>query len=88
MSKEVSIDNEEVREALETVVKRTEYPHVKRIMERAIEILDDKGLETAAAHLVEEMAASKRAERQLLWAMPIVLITAMAFLFHALRALL
>lgn len=78
----------EVREALVSTESMTSNPHVKRIMERAIEILDDKGLETAAAHLVEEMAASKRAERQLLWAMPIVLITAMAFLFHALRALL
>lgn len=83
-----TVSNEEVRLTLQSVADSTVNNRVRRTMLRAIELLDDDGIHKAAGHLLEELAATKRAERQLLFAMPLVLLVAMVFLFNALRTLL
>ena len=81
------LTNDEIRAQLEDVADATEYPAVRRVMERAMRLLESDGLERAVSELLTEMARVKRTERQLLWAMPLVLLIALVFLLHALRTL-
>lgn len=100
MSTEVDVDinnaanamsNAEARKILESVAMTTTNPAAKEIAEAAVKFMDREGgerLARAVARYVDEKAETERANRQLLWAMPIILTTALAFLMHALRALL
>ena len=85
----VQVRNVEVRKALESVRDTTTNPEVRRVMERALELYKEQpdsqavgpGLSSAATVLLDEMARTKRLERQLLWLGPATILVMTAILF-------
>lgn len=90
----VKVQPDEIRRTMESVRDATANPGVRRIMARALEAYNkqspqaqamDPGLTSAASVLLEEMAATQRAQRAILWLGPVLTLTATGILFLILR---
>ena len=79
------ISDGEIRATLESVGAKSENPWVRRVMGRAVEILDGRGFEAAAVELLREIARTKRVQRQLLWVNLAVAAVFIAILYLALE---
>ncbi len=82
----------EIYKALKSVHDTTEHQEVKKVMERALRLLekeyDDDGLLRSVCRLLDEMAYTKRVERAVLYAGPVLALTAILLLFAMLQGLL
>lgn len=90
----VKVQPDEIRRTMESVRDATANPEVRRIMVKALEAYSKQprtvqefhpGLASAASVLLEEMAATKRAERIVLWLGPALTLIATGLLFLVLR---
>lgn len=90
----VKVQPDDVRQVMEDVRDTTANPEVRRIMVKALEAYSKQprtvqefhpGLVSAASVLLEEMAATKRAERIVLWLGPALTLIATGLLFLVLR---
>lgn len=90
----VKVQPDDVRQVMEDVRDATANPEVRRIMVKALEAYSKQprtvqefhpGLASAASILLEEMAATQRAQRAVLWLGPVLTLTATGILFLILR---
>jgi hypothetical protein len=81
-----TITEGDVRAALDSVLTTTSNPTVRRVMRRAVEILDSQGFEAAATDLLREIARTKKVQRELMWVNLAVAAVCAAILFAVLAA--
>ncbi len=90
----IKVQPDEVRRTIGSVRDTTANPEVRRIMVKALEAYSKQprtvqefhpGLASAASVLLEEMAATKRAERIVLWLGPTLTLIATGLLFLILK---
>lgn len=78
------VSESDVRAALDSVLTTTSNPTVRRVMRRALTILDSQGFEAAGVELLREIARTKRTQRQLLWLNLAVAVICLVILFDIL----
>lgn len=90
----VKVRPDDVRQVMEDVRDTTGNSEVRRVMERALDAYAKQsraqqefhpGLASAASVLLNEMAATHRAQRAILWLGPVLTLTATGIWFLILR---